>query len=138
MVVTEAKDEKLGPAALGMELPGEVLEKLRWLRAWGEEHGQKAQTALFCAFHPWLADIDLRERERSREGVGFNPTGIEDVDLVRARLTLIQLRDAFLTATLWNPEYTVLFSHAIGALHEILQEALVSGLETDGVGPETG
>jgi hypothetical protein len=138
MVVTEAKNEKLGPEALGMEVPEEVLGRLRWLRNWGNEHGQKAQAALFCAFHPWLADIDLRERERAEGGVGFNPTGIEDVDLVRARLALIQLRDAFLTATLWNPEYTVLFTHAIEALGAILRDAIVSGCDTDGVGPETG
>lgn len=138
MVTAEVLDrEKLGPEALGMMVPPEVLERLRWLRGWGDEQGSKAQAALFCAFHPWLADIDLRERQKAAE-VGFNPTGLEDIDIVRARLTLIQLRDAFLTTTLWNPEYTVLFSHAIGALHEILKGALITGCETDGVGPETG
>ena len=51
---------------------------------------------------------------------------------------LIQVRDAFLMPTLWDPERVVLFSHAIASLHEILSTCMVTGLETDGVGEETG
>jgi hypothetical protein len=123
-------------AAIGMELPLEMLEKVDELREWAKENGPKAECALFCAFHPPVAALD--ERARRIPGLGFNPTGVDDIDIGRARRTLIALRDAFLMPTIWDAEMTVLFSHTIMALHDILTTYTVTGLETDGAGEETG
>ncbi len=130
--------EPEGPVgkAFGMELPPAVAESVESLQKWAACIGPKAECALFSAFFPPIAEIDAKARE---SGCGaFNPTAVEDVDVARARATLIQLRDAFLMPSIWNPDYVVMFSHVIAALHQILLEAIVTGLETDGVGPETG
>jgi hypothetical protein len=118
-----------------MDLPPEVAAKVEELRAWAREHGSKAGCALFCAFHPLLVEIE--GRVRLHEG-GYNPTGVDDIELGRARRTLVALRDAFLMPSLWDSESTVLLTHTIALLHRVLSDCLQTGLETDGVGEETG
>lgn len=122
--------------ALGWELPAEMALYVEVLRQWAAREGPRAECALFCAFHPPIAALDVQARRVP--GVGFNPTGVEDGEIGRARRTLILVRDSYLMPTIFDAEYAVLFSHAIAALADILGRALVTGLETDGVGEETG
>lgn len=133
--MTQMEAEAMG-AGLGMELPAEMAEHVGALRRWAAERGPKAECAVFCAFLPAVAEIDREGHEVPYRG--FNPMGVQDGDVARARLTLIQIRDSFLMPSFWEPEKVVLLSHAIAELHDILAHCVLSGAETDGVGRETG
>jgi hypothetical protein len=139
MVTGFFSEEEVAPLtgkAIGMELPEVMAAKVQVLREWAKKEGERAECALFCAFHPPIAEIDAKTGRA--QGSGFNPTGVNEMDVAHARRTLIRIRDAFLMPTIWDAELTVLFSHAIAALHDLQTRCMVTGLETDGAGEETG
>jgi len=127
---------RLTGGAIGRVFPSDVLSSVEALRDWARDNGPSAERALCCAFLPALAEQDAKAR--SAPGGFFNPTGVEDGDVHAARKTLILIRDAFLMPTIFNAEWVVLFSETIKALHDIVTEAMVDHMATDGVGPETG
>ena len=142
MVTGFFSEEEIAPVlplsgkALGMELPEVMAAKVQVLREWARKEGERAECSLFCAFHPPIAAIDAKAR--AVQGEGFNPTGVTEEDVAHARRTLIRIRDAFLMPTIWDAELTVLYSHTIAALYDLQTRCMTTGLETDGVGEETG